>query len=273
MVREVKEPVVGSFVRSFVGWLVATVHRHFGRSNSYPVVSCNVQPKARVCCPSLFVRTLFLLFLLPPCCCEGILSKVLKKIIDQSRPLPPPPPPTGKNYEFVAAASVATAEQEATLLSSAPPLAVLVAPVPPSDGGMPSSHAMSLGFIGMFTTLIWWPSLAVFRLPVILGMVTMWFYMAVSLIYRVQAKLHTVEQIAVGLVLGSSLGWMWFQACVGNNPWNLSIMDGTRRYLLDSTTGVLPWKWMVVPAVAGLAVVGSFERRLSQWMKLLKKEQ
>lgn len=65
----------------------------------------------------------------------------------------------------------------------------------PSDGGMPSSHAMSLGFIGTYTALG-----VVESMPWLVGFIVP--YIFVSLYYRVKASLHTVEQVAVGLVLG-----------------------------------------------------------------------
>lgn len=65
----------------------------------------------------------------------------------------------------------------------------------PSDGGMPSSHAMSLGFIGTYTALG-----VVENMPWVVGFIVP--YILVSLYYRVKASLHTIEQVAVGLVLG-----------------------------------------------------------------------
>ena len=65
----------------------------------------------------------------------------------------------------------------------------------PSDGGMPSSHAMSLGFIGTYTALGVAESM-----PWVVGFIVP--YIFVSLYYRVKASLHTIEQVAVGLVLG-----------------------------------------------------------------------
>lgn len=94
---------------------------------------------------------------------NGILSKVLKKILNHDRP-------------------------EALDLSDHIKLK-------PSDGGMPSSHAMSLGFIGTYTALG-----LVESMPWLVGLIVP--YVALSLYYRVKSSLHTVEQVAVGLVLG-----------------------------------------------------------------------
>ena len=97
---------------------------------------------------------------------NGILSKILKKILNHDRP-------------------------EALDLSDHIKLK-------PSDGGMPSSHAMSLGFIGTYTALGVAESM-----PWLIALIVP--YVALSLFYRVKSSLHTVEQVAVGLVLGGEL--------------------------------------------------------------------
>ena len=89
---------------------------------------------------------------------NAILSKVLKRIIDQSRP------------RELAHANI---------------------DVIPKDPGMPSSHAMSLGFIGTFTSC----NLPQLALPIMV-------YVVVSLFYRVKINLHSKEQVLVGLTLG-----------------------------------------------------------------------
>ena len=132
--------------------------------------------------------------------------------------------------------------------------------VKPSDGGMPSSHAMSLGFIGTFTglTLPWT------QVPIIL-------YSTVSLAYRVTTKLHTWQQIAVGFVVGSTNGAIWRHLCDGRNPFHINIMDTVSANLLNDA-GVLPWPYLAVPALVGAIVVGSVERRISGWYKKIKGE-
>lgn len=157
---------------------------------------------------------------------SGILSKVLKKLLNQSRP---PELETSK-LELI-----------------------------PSDGGMPSSHAMSLGFIGIFTALNL-PSAA--RIPLVL-------YVAVSLYYRVKiVKLHTWEQIVVGLIAGTFNGVMWYKLCTGEG--DINIMNWVSSHLLDEG-GILPLPYLVVPAAMGLIVVGSVERRIGRWLKNKKK--
>jgi membrane-associated phospholipid phosphatase len=151
---------------------------------------------------------------------NGIVSKVLKKIIGESRP---------------------------------PELETFAMNVKPSDGGMPSSHAMSLGFIGAFTGL----QLPWTRPPLAL-------YVLLSLMYRVAVNLHTPAQIAVGLVLGASSGTVWYYLCQGIFGFNP--MDFVAAHLLNQD-GLLPWPALVVPVIVGAAVVGSFERRISLWVE------
>ena len=158
---------------------------------------------------------------------NAVLGKVMKKILNQERP-------QDLNTEHLV--------------------------VKPSDGGMPSSHAMSLGFIGTFTglTLPWT------QVPILV-------YSAVSLAYRVTTKLHTWEQISVGFVLGSTNGAIWRHLCDGRNPFHINIMDMVSTTLL-SEVGVLPWPYLAVPALVGAIVVGSVERRISGWYKKIKGE-
>ena len=147
---------------------------------------------------------------------NGVLSKILKRLIGQSRP---------------------------------PDLDDADMAVKPSDGGMPSSHAMSLGFIGTITALhiSWAP------IPVLL-------YVVLSLWYRVQVKLHTTAQILVGATVGCAHAVV-FDAFIKEG-----LMDWLRQYVLDSQ-GLLPVPLLVVPAIVGALVVGSVERRISGWLK------
>lgn len=152
---------------------------------------------------------------------NGILSKVLKKLLKQERP-----------------AELVLSDLE----------------LPPSDNGMPSSHAMSLGFIGTFTML---------QLPwTVVPILT---YVIISLVYRVKSNLHTLEQVLVGVTLGSLNGIVWRSLCLGTNPWRISIMDWVTAHFLNQQ-GLLPWYGLAVPALLGAAVVGSVERRISRFL-------
>ena len=155
---------------------------------------------------------------------NGILSKILKKVLKQERP-------SGLDESFL--------------------------DLPPSDNGMPSSHAMSLGFIGTFTA---------FQLP--WTTVPLLIYATISLIYRVKTNLHSVEQVVVGSVLGSVNGIIWCSLCFGNNIFGVHVVDWVSETFLNEQ-GLMPWYGLAVPALIGAAVVGSVERRLSR--SILKK--
>lgn len=156
---------------------------------------------------------------------NGILSKVLKKIIQQTRP---------------------------------PELETTDMKIKPSDGGMPSSHAMSLGFIGTFTGL----NVPSTQLWLVL-------YSVFSLAYRVQVKLHTWEQVVVGSIVGSLNGYFWFRLCTGDNPFGVNVMDGVAKHLLNEH-GLLPVPMLVVPLLLGAVTVGSLERRISHFLNQRK---
>jgi hypothetical protein len=164
---------------------------------------------------------------------NGILSKVLKKVLKQARP----PELNGEELDssFVLA---------------------------PTDNGMPSSHAMSLGFICTFAALQL-PSWT--ALPLLV-------YVVISLMYRVQRNLHTVEQILVGVTVGATNGYVWRILCFGNNPWGVNVMDWVSATFLNEQ-GLLPWYGLAVPTLVGAAVVGSVERRISKFLKNRPKEE
>jgi len=151
---------------------------------------------------------------------NGFMSKILKRVINQSRP---------------------------------PDLVAAEISLKPSDGGMPSSHAMSLGFIGTFTAMhVHWAPV-----PIL-------FYVVIGLWYRVRVKLHTTAQILVGAAVGSANALM-FDAFVKDN-----LMEWLRSHILDST-GLLPVPLLVVPAIVGAILVGSIERRISHWLETKRK--
>ena len=120
---------------------------------------------------------------------NAILSKIIKKIVNQNRPSELQ---TNSNVKLK-----------------------------PSDGGMPSSHAMSLGFI-MASILIVDSVLPInnYNLRVSVGLV-MSLYTTIALRYRIRDHYHTVEQVCVGLVLGVMNAIAWFKfAMVGNTSNN-----------------------------------------------------
>jgi acid phosphatase family membrane protein YuiD len=159
---------------------------------------------------------------------NGILSKVLKKIVNQERPVREGGP-----------------RQEEEELS-------------PSDNGMPSSHAMSLGFICTFTAM----QLPYSTIPLLL-------YVVISLWYRVETELHTLDQVLVGLVLGTMDSFLWRSLCFGTNPLfnnHINVMEWVTINLLNEQ-GVMPIYALTVPAIVGALVVGSVERRIQRFLQ------
>lgn len=125
----------------------------------------------------------------------------------------------------------------------------------PSDNGMPSSHAMSLGFICTFISLL----LPNTTIPLMA-------YAAISLIYRVRVRLHTVDQIAVGTILGTFDGAVWWHLCTkGFRGFNVVEFVSSSGMINES--GQLYWYFLSVPLLVGAAVVGSVERRLGKYFK------
>ncbi|KAL7527390.1 hypothetical protein ACHAXR_001933 [Thalassiosira sp. AJA248-18] len=161
---------------------------------------------------------------------NAVLSKVVKKILNHERP-------------------AALQDNDKVKLK-------------PSDGGMPSSHAMSLGFIGTVIT----EGVIPLEYRFVAGL-AMAMYAAFALRYRVSlAHLHTSEQVTVGLVLGvgNALAWLKFGVGDGNAR---SVLSWVQNNLVSAETGLFPYSALAVPVVIGILVVGSFERRIALWMK------
>ncbi|KAL3791051.1 hypothetical protein ACHAW5_002828 [Stephanodiscus triporus] len=141
----------------------------------------------------------------------------------------------------------------------------------PSDGGMPSSHAMSLAFIGIS---ILWGGVVPAECRPAAGLAVA-IYSAVALRYRVRDHLHTADQVVVGLVLGATnaLAWIRFGvAGVGDgNDAAGPVLSYVRGNWVSAETGLFPYSALAIPVVVGIIVVGSFERRIALWMKKDKK--
>jgi membrane-associated phospholipid phosphatase len=159
---------------------------------------------------------------------NAILSKVLKKLINQSRP---------------------------------PELNTSDMAVVPSDGGMPSSHAMSLAFIGTLTALLLPNTFAMWSATMV--RLTLVVYAAISLLYRVQVKkFHTWEQIAVGVAVGACNAVLFYFYL---QPSLVTWISATN--ILNNENGLLPIPMLLIPVIVGLLVVGSVERRIAKWLK------
>ena len=123
----------------------------------------------------------------------------------------------------------------------------------PSDKGMPSTHAMSLSFIGIATILfhpLKWILLLVF-VP----------YGILSLYYRIQARLHTINQILVGCILGTIQAFIWYYIL---HP---HIMTFLTQYILPSN-GIIPIPYLILPLLVSLC----FDRRFKRFLQTKTKQ-
>jgi membrane-associated phospholipid phosphatase len=175
--------------------------------------------------------------------CNAIFGKVLKKFLKIERP------------EIAVAVAVTDGDENSERIDAvvAPDIDTIDRP---SDNGMPSSHAMSLGFICTFVALL----LPKTTIPLLA-------YAAISLIYRVRVNLHTVDQIAVGAVLGTFDGAVWWQLCTTNGFHGFNIVELVSSSGMMNDYGLLSWYLLAVPALIGAAVVGSVERRLGKYFR------
>jgi len=139
----------------------------------------------------------------------------------------------------------------------------------PSDGGMPSSHAMSLSFIGTSSIL---GGVIPPEYRLVTGLV-MIIYAATALRYRVRDHLHTVDQVAVGVVLGLINALAWLKFAVGSSDNVGAILSYVQKNWVSAETGLFPYSALSIPIVVGILVVGSFERRIVLWMKNKSKEE
>ncbi|KMT09447.1 hypothetical protein BVRB_6g129190 [Beta vulgaris subsp. vulgaris] len=90
-----------------------------------------------------------------------------------------------------------------------------------SDPGMPSSHAQSIFFAVVFVILSVVEWLGVNEISVIFAAVSLAFGSYLSWL-RVAQKLHTIDQVVVGAVLGScfSVAWLWSWDAVVSEAFN-----------------------------------------------------
>ena len=145
----------------------------------------------------------------------------------------------------------------------------------PSDGGMPSSHAMSLSFIGtviLFGVIVPATTTAAgggsSSIMSITGGALMVIYSAIALRYRVRDHLHTLDQIIVGYGLGLFNAIVWLKFAVNNNDGAVRpVVSMVQKYLISSETNQFPVVGLLVPILVGVLVVGSFERRIGVWLK------
>lgn len=137
---------------------------------------------------------------------------------------------------------------------------------------MPSSHAMSLSFIGtviLFGVIVPATTSAVGGGSANVMSVTagalMVIYSTIALRYRVRDHLHTLDQILVGYGLGlfNAIAWLKFAVNSNNGP----VVSMVQQHLISSETNQFPIVGLLVPILVGVLVVGSFERRIGVWLK------
>lgn len=129
----------------------------------------------------------------------------------------------------------------------------------PSDGGMPSSHAMSLSFIGFSITAGVIPE----QYQIVAGS-CMAIYSFIALRYRIREHLHTIEQVVVGLTLGFINAHIWLRYAMGDTGPVLAWVKGN---CVNQSTGLFSCQALSFPVIVGIIVVGSFERRIASWLK------
>jgi membrane-associated phospholipid phosphatase len=190
---------------------------------------------------NVLITTLFIGSIL-----NAIVGKILKKILDHDRPFV-------ELYETAADDDLSATTTTTAATSATPPTSTKTAEkkyndqlkIKPSDGGMPSSHAMSLSFIGtvlFFGEILPFISRYVNTNNVFIGSVvgvttssvgtvaaagavvgvSMMLYSFIALQYRVRVKLHTVEQILVGYTLGLMNAILWLRYAVFSPSLSLS---------------------------------------------------
>jgi membrane-associated phospholipid phosphatase len=186
---------------------------------------------------------------------NAILGKILKRILKYDRPITMAIIPI--NGEVIKKEEEEEEVEEDSSMMMKMKAAVQQQPPHPSDNGMPSSHAMSLGFICTFVALLV-PSMT---LPLLT-------YAVISLIYRIRVSLHSIDQIIVGSILGIFDGSIWWHLCTSATTTN--IVDLISSSGIMNEHGLLPWYLLVVPALIGIAVVGSVERRLGMYFQRSK---
>ncbi|KNA09294.1 hypothetical protein SOVF_154870 [Spinacia oleracea] len=93
-----------------------------------------------------------------------------------------------------------------------------------SDPGMPSSHAQSIFYAVTFFIMSMVEWLGVNEITVIFTAFALMFGSYLSWL-RVTQKLHTVDQVVVGAILGFcfSLAWLWF--------WNAVVAEAFNSYM------------------------------------------
>ena len=74
--------------------------------------------------------------------------------------------------------------------------------------------------------------------------------------------LHTLEQVAAGLVFGVGNDLTWLKFGVGDSNAG-PVLSWVQYHWVSAETGLFPHSALAIPIVVGVLVVGSFERRIA----------
>lgn len=120
-----------------------------------------------------------------------------------------------------------------------------------SDPGMPSSHSQSIFFAVMFTILSSVELLSINALTITSSCLALAFGSYFSYL-RVSQKLHTVSQVVVGAVVGSTFSILWYWL------WNAFVLDAFLSSL-----------WVRIVVILGSAVLclGFLLHVVRNWLK------
>ena len=206
---------------------------------------------------------------------NGLLSKLLKKMLRQSRPTPTVAneSETNTNKTTEATWKFGIGEEE----------------------GMPSSHSMSLGYVWTLAVLYsnpheWWtastntmaglftssPSYLVFISATFV-------YVLISVTYRINANLHTPLQVTVGLMLGMLHGWVFVHHF--EEPWSKFLLTRTPLFQAEVKDGggddnndeaavrwLLLQPLLVIPFVVSFMIGVKADKRFMQWWLRIRRQ-
>jgi membrane-associated phospholipid phosphatase len=222
---------------------------------------------------------------------NGILSKLLKKMIQQARPSP-----SSSDHASLAQAASLT-KAKGTNDSSKNKQHYSENGLPRygvgEEEGMPSSHSMSLAFIWAFAALHYPPDNNInsnnntaedhhhhhlfLHLPSrLVAMSVSLVYVLTCATYRIHAKLHTWQQVLVGLTLGVLHAWLfvryvepelttWITAHVlttttaNNDDNNVDARDTEEQR-------ILPAPWLVIPFTMTILIGAKVDLKIMQWL-------
>jgi len=218
----------------------------------------------------LTCRDAWVLALISGALANGVLSKVLKKIINQSRPEnaqkdePGMPSSHAMTLYFFASFLSITSQQ----VMGGGLMGSTAAPAGATGGAIAGATVMTV--FPMLMSASWWRVAA-----------SLFIYVTLCCVYRVQCGLHTGPQVAVGAGLGTVSGAVWHSFC--HNPVTSAVNYGlwmvqpepvasgvSITELAATTSAIIPLPIIVLFVLMASAAVGAF-RDLSDAFQVSKK--